>query len=147
MGLAEIAENRYPFSLVFLVHIGIVLSCFFFNVLFFLGGAVYHFHTSFEASSEYPDLPSRDLKTCSILLPTLSQTLTGSMIRFEIDVLNLKYDSVEVHNANTITRADIPPSAPSNLNFRNQLYTIGVENLVQRRSEEVGSRTIRDRNS
>jgi hypothetical protein len=32
------------------------------------------------------------LKTCSILLPTLNQALTGSRIRFEINVLDVGYD-------------------------------------------------------
>ena len=62
---------------------------------------MYHFQTSFAALSEYPDLPSRVLKNCSIPMPTVNQTLTNRFVRFEINVLNLKYDFVQAYNTNT----------------------------------------------
>ena len=49
-------------------------------LLFSFVGVVYHFQISSDAFSEYPDLPSIDLKACSFLLPTLNQPLTKSLV-------------------------------------------------------------------
>ena len=69
-------------------------ECHFFNFLLFLGGVLYHFQTSFVALSEYPDLLSRILKACPIPLPIVNQTLTDSLVGFEINLLHLKYEFV-----------------------------------------------------
>jgi hypothetical protein len=38
-------------------------------------------------------------------LPNVNQTLSGNLVGFEINVLDLKYVSVHVHNTNTIVPA------------------------------------------
>ena len=64
---------------------------------------MYHFQISSATLSEYPDLSSRILKSCalSIRLPNVNQAPPTNFVGFEIDVLHLKYESVQVSNTNT----------------------------------------------